>query len=96
MGLLRIVIQKPEGKPLANLDVVVHNADLAESENSIVGQATTDKEGVARLRVDPGVYKVHFKKLPKNMNPPKYGTIVRLEDFAEGIEQIIRLVDVTS
>lgn len=94
MGLLRIVIQKPEGKPFAGLGVTLRRTEPTEPETAPVGQGITDEEGVVRFRVEPGTFKVQLNQLPEGIHPPKYGTTVRLEDFAEGIEQIIRLVKV--
>ncbi len=91
MGLVRIVIQRPEGKPFASLGVAL-KTESAKPKAPSAGEGTTDEEGVVRFRVEPGTYKVQLKKLPEGINPPKYGTTVRLEEFAEGIEQIVRLV----
>ena len=92
MGLVRIVIQEPEGKSYGSLNVALRQTEPAEAGKTPVGQDTTDKEGVVRFWVEPGTYKVQFNELPEGMTPPKYGTTVRLEEFAEGIEQFIRLV----
>lgn len=35
-----------------------------------------------------------FENSSQAMRPPKYGTTVRLDDLAEGIEQIVRLVSI--
>lgn len=94
MGFVRIVIQTFEGKPFAGLGVALHHREPAEPGIPPVAQGTTDEEGVVRLWTEPGIYKVEFKKLPKGINPPKFGTTVRLEEITEGIEQIIRLVKV--
>ena len=94
MGLIRIVIQEPEGKSFAGLDVTLRRTEPTEPQMSAESQGTTDEEGVARFRVEPGTFKVQLNQLPEGIHPPKYGTTVRLEEFAEGIEQIIRLVKV--
>ena len=94
MGLIRLVIQKPEGKPFANLGVTLRRTEPAEPKSSPDSQGMTDGEGVVRFRIEPGTFKVQLIALPERLQPPKYGTTVRLEDFAEGIEQIIRLVKV--
>ncbi len=92
MGLLRIVIEKPEGKPLTELDVTLRPSEATAPQAAPTRQGKTDAEGVVRFWVEPGNYKVQFNALPEGIHPPKYGTTVRLEDYAEGIEQIIRLV----
>ncbi len=90
MGLVRLVIQKPEGQPIAGLGVSLQQTEPPAAK-AAAKQGTTDAEGVVRFRVEPGTYKVQMQPLPQGTQPPKYGTTVRLEDFAEGIEQIIRL-----
>ncbi len=64
--------------------------DAGEAQGSAI-PVRRGSVGVVRFWVEPGTYKVEFKSLPKELKPPKYGTTVRLEEFAEGIEQIIRL-----
>jgi hypothetical protein len=91
MGLVRIVIQTPAGEPFAGLGVTLRQTEATEPDTAIAREGTSDNEGVVRFRVSPGTFRVHLNQLPEGLRPPKYGTTVRLEDFAEGIEQIIRL-----
>ncbi len=92
MGLLRIVVQKPEGAPMTGLAVTLRRAETGTPSAALVGESKTDNEGVVRFSVTPGTYQVHMDRLPEGTQPPQYGTTVRFDDFAEGMEQIIRLV----
>ncbi len=89
MGLIRIVIQKPEGEPFPGIDVALRRT---EPQVASEGQATTDQEGAVRFWVEPGTFKVQLDRLPEGTLPSSYGTTVRLQDFAEGIEQVVHLV----
>lgn len=89
MGLVRIVVQGTDGTPSPGLNVALRPS---EPGKPVAGSGTTDGEGVVRFRVSPAIYKLEFAGLPNGVTTPKYGTTVRLEDFAEGIEQIVRLV----
>jgi 5-hydroxyisourate hydrolase-like protein (transthyretin family) len=93
MGLLRIVIQRPNGKPFAGLSVALRQAESSGPGTDPLDQGKTDDEGVVRFRKEPGIYQVEFQQLSEGMKPPRHGTMVRLEEITEGIEQIIRLVE---
>ena len=92
MTFLRVLIQKPEGTPLAGLGVKLERAEPGPAEAALVGEGTTDQDGVVRFSCQPGTLKVQMGPLPEGMTPPPYGTTVRVDDFADGMEQIIRLV----
>ncbi|MFC1988725.1 hypothetical protein ACFLVJ_02705 [Chloroflexota bacterium] len=91
MGLVRIVVQKPDGESFDGLGVGLYEMEPTQPDRGPVDSGVTDKEGVVRFWVEPAIYVVRFEKLPEDVQPPKYGTMVKLEDIAEGIEQIIRL-----
>ncbi|MBI2859789.1 MAG: hypothetical protein HYX90_12035 [Chloroflexi bacterium] len=90
MKLVRIVMQQPDGKPFAGGEISLSPIEPAGA--GAPGKVKTDPEGVARFRVGAGTFRIGVSNLPTGSTLPKYGTMVRVEEVAEGLEQIVRLV----